>query len=201
MAQDPYKTLGVTRGATDAEVRSAYRRLVQLHHPDHNNGSEEAERRFEAVQEAYAQVRELRAGGTRARQTRARQTRTPPPRTPPRRTPPPSASDPAVDSRLADLERELREAQQARRRAAQDARAAAREAAAQAANRPGRASDEELGYVTTNDSFSQILSDARQAFSDRLSAAGQSAEAKRAADLIEELGAVLRGERRKHSDD
>jgi curved DNA-binding protein CbpA len=196
MAQDPYKTLGLSPSATDAEVRSAYRRLVQLHHPDHNNGSEEAERRFEAVQEAYAQVRELRAGGTRARQTR-----TPPPRTPPRRTPPPSASDPAVDSRLADLERELREAQQARRRAAQDARAAAREAAAQAANRPGRASDEELGYVTTNDSFSQILSDARQAFSDRLSAAGQSAEAKRAADLIEELGAVLRGERRKHSDD
>ena len=196
MAQDPYKTLGVTRGATDAEVRSAYRRLVQLHHPDHNNGSEEAERRFEAVQEAYAQVRELRAGGTRARPTR-----TPPPRTPPRRTPPPSASDPAVDSRLADLERELREAQQARRRAEQDAREAAREAAAQAANRPGRASDEELGYVTTNDSFSQILSDARQAFSDGLSAAGQSAEAKRAADLIEELGAVLRGERRKHSDD
>jgi curved DNA-binding protein CbpA len=196
MAQDPYKTLGLSPSATDAEVRSAYRRLVQLHHPDHNNGSEEAERRFEAVQEAYAQVRELRAGGTRARQTR-----TPPPRTPPRRTPPPSASDPAVDSRLADLERELREAQQARRRAAQDARAAAREAAAQAANRPGRASDEELGYVTTNDSFSQILSDARQAFSDRLSAAGQSAEAKRAADLIEELGAVLRGERRRGSDD
>jgi len=122
---------------------------------------------------------------------------TPPPRTPPRRTPPPSASDPAVDSRLADLERELREAQQARRRAEQDAREAAREAA----NRPGRASDEELGYVTTNDSFSKILSDARQAFSDGLSAAGQSAEAKRAADLIEELGAVLRGERRKHSDD
>jgi curved DNA-binding protein CbpA len=196
MAQDPYKTLGVTRGATDAEVRSAYRRLVQLHHPDHNNGSEEAERRFEAVQEAYAQVRELRAGGTRARPTR-----TPPPRTPPRRTPPPSASDPAVDSRLADLERELREAQQARRRAEQDAREAAREAAAQAANRPGRASDEELGYVTTSDSFSKILSDARQAFSDGLSAARQSAEAKRAADLIEELGAVLRGERRKHSDD
>jgi curved DNA-binding protein CbpA len=196
MAQDPYKTLGLSPSATDAEVRSAYRRLVQLHHPDHNNGSEEAERRFEAVQEAYAQVRELRAGGTRARQTR-----TPPPRTPPSRPPPPSASDPAVDSRLAGLERELREAQQARRRAEQDAREAAREAAAEAANRPGRASDEELGYVTTNDSFSKILSDARQAFSDRLSAAGQSAEAKRAADLIEELGAVLRGERRKHSDD
>jgi len=87
------------------------------------------------------------------------------------------------------------------RRAEQDAREAAREAAAQAANRPGRASDEELGYVTTSDSFSKILSDARQAFSDGLSAARQSAEAKRAADLIEELGAVLRGERRKHSDD
>jgi curved DNA-binding protein CbpA len=33
---DPYQTLGVTRSATDAEVRAAYRRLVQLHHPLQN---------------------------------------------------------------------------------------------------------------------------------------------------------------------
>ncbi|MEA2158300.1 MAG: hypothetical protein QOD66_680 [Solirubrobacteraceae bacterium] len=189
MAQDPFKTLGLSPSATDAEVRSAYRRLVQLHHPDHNNGSEEAERRFEEVQEAYAQVRELRSGGG-ARPGTARPT-----------TPPP-APDPAVDSRLADLERELREAQQARRRAEQDAREAAREAAADATARgPSRATDEELGYVSTNDTFSKILSDARREFSDRLSGAAQSDEAKRAADLIEQLGAVLRGERPKRSDD
>jgi curved DNA-binding protein CbpA len=183
MAQDPYKTLGVTRGATDAEVRSAYRRLVQLHHPDHNNGSVQAERRFEAVQEAYAQIREQRSSaGVRGRPA-------------PRAAPRPRPSDPSVEQRMAELEQRLREARERADRAAREAAERVKR------DTPHRPSDEELGYVTTNDSFSKILSDAREAFSDRLSAAGQSAEAKRAADLIEELGAVLRGERRKHSDD
>jgi molecular chaperone DnaJ len=62
-AGDPYQVLGVGREASDQEVRSAYRRLVQLHHPDHNGGSAESERRFEEVQEAYARIRELRARG------------------------------------------------------------------------------------------------------------------------------------------
>jgi curved DNA-binding protein CbpA len=194
MAQDPYATLGVSPSATDAELRSAYRRLVQLHHPDHNNGSPEAARRFEAVQEAYARVREMRAGVSAA-----------PPRKPPRsaaRTPPPRAtprpaSDPGLDARLADLERELRDAQQARQRAEQAAREAAREAAADArAQRPsGQASDEELGYINTDDSFAKILSDVRKEVSERFSDVRGSPEAKRAADLIDELGAVLRGER------
>jgi hypothetical protein len=192
MAQDPYTTLGVGRSATDAEVRSAYRRLVQLHHPDHNNGSPEAERRFEAVQEAYARVREMRASGHRPEAPRTS------PRTPPPGTPPRPSSDPGLESRLADLERELREAQAARQRAEQAAREAAREAVRAADEqppRPGRASDEELGYVNTGDSFSKILSDARKEVSDRFSEVRGSPEAKRAADLIDELGALLRGER------
>jgi curved DNA-binding protein CbpA len=41
-APDPYVTLGVARDAGDAELRAAYRRLVQLHHPDHNGGSVES---------------------------------------------------------------------------------------------------------------------------------------------------------------
>ena len=53
---DPYKVLGVRPGVSDEELRAAYRRLVQLHHPDHNNGSEESERRFEEVQDAYASI-------------------------------------------------------------------------------------------------------------------------------------------------
>src|SRR5256885_11061052 len=51
---DPYATLGLSPSATDAELRAAYRRLVQLHHPDHNGGSAESARRFEAGQGAYA---------------------------------------------------------------------------------------------------------------------------------------------------
>ena len=84
----PYEILGVPPSASDAEVRSAYRRLVQLHHPDHNGGSLESTRRFEEVQEAYAQVLRERKSG-------------PPP-------PPPQADAPAgpeLDKRLQDLER------------------------------------------------------------------------------------------------
>jgi curved DNA-binding protein CbpA len=198
MAEDPYITLGVSPTASDAELRAAYRRLVQLHHPDHNHGSLEAARRFEAVQEAYARVRELRAGGNRTSGTRRpprSSTSTPPPRTAPRPAP-----DPELDSRLADLERELRQAQAARQRAEQAAREAARAAAADAQQRrPGLASDEELGYVNTDDSFSKILADARQEVAERFSEVRGSPEAKRAADLIDELGAVLRGERRDKS--
>jgi hypothetical protein len=134
--------------ASEEEVRSAYRRLVQLHHPDHNHGSAESERRFEEVQEAYAQVRKLRA------------TEAPPP-PPPRSTPPPP--DPDLDGRLKDMERDLREAHLARERA----RRAAAEAAAATAQRK-RPSDEELGYIKTDDSFSKIFSDAGAALSEQL---------------------------------
>src|SRR5271166_2724958 len=101
---DPYKTLGVDRRASDAELRAAYRRLVQLHHPDHNQGSPAAARRFEEVQDAYAQIAKLR--------------RTSPPVD---QEPPRSPADPDVESRLADIERQVREARAARERARQAA--------------------------------------------------------------------------------
>src|ERR1700744_222814 len=71
---DPYRTLGVARSATDAELRAAYRRMVQLHHPDHNGGSAETGRRLESVQDGYAEAPRLRAaagGGARATGTYA----------------------------------------------------------------------------------------------------------------------------------
>jgi curved DNA-binding protein CbpA len=143
---DPYVVLGVRSDASDQEIRSAYRRLVQLHHPDHNRGSAESERRFEEVQDAYARVRQLRAGAAQ-----------------PSPPPPPSSSDPGLDARLKNMERDLREAHLARERA----RRAAAEAAAAATPRK-RPSDEELGYIKTDDSFSKIFSDAGAALSDQL---------------------------------
>jgi curved DNA-binding protein CbpA len=163
---DPYRTLGVSRDASDDELRDAYRRLVKLHHPDRNGGTPEATRRFQEIQDAYDRVEEMRKEAPRARQA------------PPRQAPPRPADDPAVASRLADLERELREAHAAR----ETARQAARDAVADATGRP---SDADLGYVTTDDSFSKILADARSEIADRISGARQHPAARRVADLID----------------
>jgi curved DNA-binding protein CbpA len=188
---DPYQTLGVSAGASDVELRAAYRHQVQLHHPDHNGGSAESARRFEQVQEAYAEIRAARRGAPHSGAARSRASggssgaRSGPARS--GRASPRASADPAVESRLADLERELREAHLARERV----RAEARRVAAQNAQRP---SDEELGYVTTDDSFSKILTDAAAELSDRFSEAREHPAARRVSDLIDELEAKLTGQ-------
>lgn len=52
--QDPYRTLGLARGATMAEVKQAYRRLAKANHPD--AAGEAALPRFLAIQSAYDQI-------------------------------------------------------------------------------------------------------------------------------------------------
>jgi curved DNA-binding protein CbpA len=189
---DPYKTLGVTPSASDAEVRAAYRRLVQLHHPDHNGGSPESERRFEEVQEAYAAVRRLRAagGGPAAGGGSAGGAGS-------TAGAGPAGTDPDLEARLAKMEQELRAARDARERAAQEARRASEQTIRDVREMAGkRGSDEELGYFSTDDSFSKILDDAADALSDRFSDARDSPAGHRVSDLIDELAHKLTGDHR-----
>ena len=52
--RDYYEILGVTRAVTEAELKSAYRRLAMQHHPDRNPGDKKAEENFKEAAEAYA---------------------------------------------------------------------------------------------------------------------------------------------------
>src|SRR3954454_23076610 len=168
MSRDPYRVLGVAPGASCEELHYAYRRLVKQWHPDRNGGSPESTRRFQEIQEAYEAVR---SGRVRPR-----------PASPPR-------DDDSVETRMADLERELREMREKARRAA-------REAVDDAAGKK-RPTDEELGYYTTDDSFGAILGDLKDEVADRLSDAKHHPAVKRVADLVDGLeGLTSRFEKR-----
>lgn len=51
--RDPYETLGLQRGATDAEIREAFRRLARQHHPDRNPDDPQAKLRFQELNAAF----------------------------------------------------------------------------------------------------------------------------------------------------
>jgi molecular chaperone DnaJ len=73
--KDYYQVLGVAKNASQAEIKKAYRKLAQRHHPDANSGNQDAEERFKEISAAYDvvgdpqkrksydQVREMAAAG------------------------------------------------------------------------------------------------------------------------------------------
>ncbi len=57
MIDDPYKILGVSRDASDAEIKQAYRRLARKYHPDVNPGDPVAAKKMQEVNAAYEQIK------------------------------------------------------------------------------------------------------------------------------------------------
>ncbi|WP_373212844.1 DnaJ domain-containing protein [Ruminococcus sp. 5_1_39BFAA] len=66
---DPYSVLGVSRDASDDEIKKAYRRLSRKYHPDaniNNPNKDQAEEKFKEVQQAYEQIMKEREYGSDA---------------------------------------------------------------------------------------------------------------------------------------
>ena len=108
---DPYRTLGILRGAETDEIRAAHRRLAKRFHPDGSMGDEQ---RFLAVQEAYQLLsdpmrrrdwdRRHAAGPMLAQRPPARPTQTPTPARPTRTPPHADGSDAGSDAGSSDAE-------------------------------------------------------------------------------------------------
>lgn len=53
MSADYYQLLGISKTATEAEIKKAYRKMALQYHPDRNKGNKEAESKFKEINEAY----------------------------------------------------------------------------------------------------------------------------------------------------
>lgn len=62
MIDDPYKVLGVSRDASDEEIKRAYRTLAKKYHPDRNPGDEEAARKMQQINAAYERIKDPQTG-------------------------------------------------------------------------------------------------------------------------------------------
>ena len=68
--KDPFEVLGVSRGASDEEVKNAYRALVKKYHPDNydndNPLKDLANEKMQEINQAYDMIQEMRSGNANA---------------------------------------------------------------------------------------------------------------------------------------
>ena len=66
MTYDPYSVLGVSRDASEEEIKKAYKALSRKYHPDaniNNPNKDQAEEKFKEIQAAYQQIMKERTEG------------------------------------------------------------------------------------------------------------------------------------------
>lgn len=173
-ALDPYAVLGVAPDISDIELRRVYRGLVKRHHPDHNGGSADSAHRFAQIQNAYAAIAQRRRGSQAAADPGAAADSAGAGPSRARRT---GAVDDPIEDRIATLEREMAAMREAETRRAREQARLAREQAEKLAaaerlraaqNHRVHSTPEELGYYSTDDSFTKIIDDATEQFGERL---------------------------------